>query len=176
MPTDKCPTVGLLDNVCHVVEDDIGAENCFHDVQQTSVRGQLVWRAHNCVHFVEVVKRVSYCFGPLKLLSLMESFSFGQDSDAADEAIMVVAHVKRLWTAVQYLTTLPVYAGCLARRRAASCIVIQTVRRLKPAPMPIKVSAMLRPNSISGVNEHRLRTSKSQGIHRSTANQSGMPS
>ena len=49
---------------------------------------------------------------------------------------------------------------------------------IKPIPManPIKVSAMLSPNSISGVNEHRLRTSKSQGIHRSTANQSGIPS
>ena len=52
MPTDKCPAIGLLDDVGHVVKDDIGAENRFHDVQQTWVRRELVWRAHDRVYFV----------------------------------------------------------------------------------------------------------------------------
>ena len=43
--------------------------------------------------------------GQLKLFSVMECFSFGRGRDSADKAIAVVALVKRLRMAVQYLTS-----------------------------------------------------------------------
>ena len=41
--------------------------------------------------------------GQLKLFSVMECFSFGQDRDTADEAIEMVARAKRLSIALQYV-------------------------------------------------------------------------